>query len=145
MRGRKHKKNPRPRTNLPRTELLEAKDNNALGQEQKTPRGTVLKKKKSLRRKSQICCQISGKEKKLSWPRPTFNKSKKSAVLDRGQAFSRTCILRGQGLHNVSSRQGRLQGLHLWSRFVDAKRNKTSDCPIIGTLWNNSDSTCDWQ
>ena len=47
VRGQRHKKIPRPRTALPRTNLFEAKDRNARGQGQglRTQRGRDLKKR----------------------------------------------------------------------------------------------------
>ena len=42
-----HKKNPRPRTALPRTDPLEAKDRNARGQEPRTQAQVLSKKKRS--------------------------------------------------------------------------------------------------
>ena len=105
-----HKKNPRQKTDFPRTDRLEAKDRNAWGQDQEH-KAQVFSKKRSSRKKIETFFrEISGvlhtikvfinflrglwrglcrspKQKKIWWPWPNFNESKNSAVPDRGQGI----------------------------------------------------------
>ena len=123
--GQGYKKNPRPtpRTALPRTDTLEAKDRNARGQGQgpRTQPQVLSKKKKKIFTKifqaiskkkkvfTKIFQAISTKKrfpKNFSSASQNFNTSKNTAVSSRGQANFRGLDLRGQGqeLQNLSSR-----------------------------------------
>ena len=93
-RGQGHQKNPRPRTALPRTDPLEAKNRNARGQGQvpRTQPQVFSKEKKKVFTK--ICQAISRKQrlpKNFSGAPQNFNNSKNSAVLNlRTGQFLRT-------------------------------------------------------
>ena len=100
-----HKKNPKPtpRTALPRTDPLKAKDSNARGQGPRTQAHVLSKKrssekffrrspkKKIFRKKFKAIFRKKRFPKKFSGARQTFNNSKNSAVLQpRTGPFSRT-------------------------------------------------------
>ena len=86
------KKNPRPRTALPRTDPLEAKNKNGQGQGPRTQAQVFSKKKRKVFKK--VFQAISSKKRLLkffSGDLQNFNNSKQSAVLEqRTGQFSRT-------------------------------------------------------
>ena len=118
--GQGHKKNPRPRTAVPRTDPIEAKDRNARGQGPRTQPQVFSKKKKGLKKFFQAISkkkvffkkffQVFSSKKRLLkffFRRSTkFQQFKKVLSSSRGQANFRGLDLRrqGQGLQNVSSR-----------------------------------------
>ena len=126
-------KNPRPRTALPRTDPLEAKDkgHNAQVFSKKRTKKKVFaqkhhkfsakfqvfpnRKKKIFAQKIQIFYEISDQAKKGHDLGPFLTNQKVMLFATEDKAFSRTCRLRGQGqgldlrgqgegLQNVSSR-----------------------------------------
>ena len=70
--GQEHKKNPRPRTAIPRTESLQAKDRNARGHGQgpRTQAQAFSKKRKGLQKIFSGNLQFIGVPKIFDWGRP---------------------------------------------------------------------------
>ena len=142
--SRTHGSRPRPRTALPRTDTLEAKDRNTRGQgqgprkqTQMCPKKKGLKKiflgdlkKKVFKKMLHTISSKNGLEKIFSADLQIFNRSKNSAVLDpRTGQFSRTWGFEAKAenltfeakakdfkmcLRGRPRGQGRPRRLHLW-------------------------------